>query len=818
MAEDLNLFSDQKVIEVNIEDIMKDSFLDYAMSVIVARALPDVRDGLKPVQRRILYAMKELGLYHNRPHKKSARIVGEVLGKYHPHGDTAVYDALVRMAQDFSLRYPLIDGHGNFGSIDGDSAAAMRYTEARLSRIAEELLRDIDKDTVDFVPNFDNEEKEPTVLPSVIPNLLINGSTGIAVGMATNIPSHNLGEVIEGIIAYIKNKDITVEELAEIIKGPDFPTGAMILGKQEIIKYFKTGLGRIRLRAKSHIEEKKKGKKAIIVTEIPFMVNKSKLIEDIAKLINEKKIDGITELRDESDKEGLRIYIEVRKDVDPELVLNQLYKHTNMETTFGVNMVALVDGVPKLLNIKEMIYNFVEFRVEVIVRRSKYELKKAEERAHILEGLKIALANIDEVVAIIKGSKDTQEAAQKLIERFLLTQVQAQAILDMRLARLTSLEIEKLEEEYKELLQKIEYLKNLLGSRELQEVVVVEELEEIKKLYSDKRRTEIITDYENKDITIEDTIINEDMMVILTKKGYIKRIPLKTYRFQNRGGRGVNITYSSDDDFVSNIVNAKMLDYLLLFTNRGRVFWVKTYQIPEGSRNARGKLIRNIIKLEQDEEIRTIINLSSFEPEDYLIMVTERGLINKTKVENFSRPRSTGLYAIKINDDDKLLSVIVSKKNSQVLIATRNGKAIRFNQTDVPERNRNTKGVIGIKLDGDDRVIDVLSIPEDKISDSFILTVTENGYGKMSSFEDYRLTSRSAKGVINIKVTEKNGKVVAVKRATPNHIAFIVTKNGNVIKIKLQDVSVLSRNTQGIKLINLQEGDKVTEVLVEEED
>ncbi len=803
------------ILDVNIEDVMKENFIDYAMSVIVSRALPDVRDGLKPVQRRILFAMNELGVVHNKPHKKSARIIGEVLGKYHPHGDSSIYGALVRMAQDFSYRHMLIDGHGNFGSIDGDGAAAMRYTEARMAKISEELLKDIDKNTVAFVPNFDGEETEPTVLPAGFPNLLVNGSTGIAVGMATNIPPHNLSEVIDGIVAYLKNTEITNDELFEIMKGPDFPTGALILGNTEIKNYFRTGRGKVRVRAKTHLEELKNGKTAIIVDEIPYMVNKAALIENIASLIGEKKIEGITEIRDESDKQGLRIYIEVRRDVFPSVVESQLFKYTALESTFGVNMIALVDGAPKLLCMKEVLYNFSEFRIEIVVNRSKFDLDKAERRAHILEGLRIALANIDEVVEIIKKSKDVANAEKSLIERFLLSEVQAKAILDMRLARLTSLEVDKLEEEYKQLMEKIAYLKQVIADRNLQEEIVITELEEIQKTFASPRRTVILENYTGS-IDIEDMIINEDMMVILTHKGYIKRISTAEYKTQKRGGQGMTTANKDEDDFIEYVFSAKMLSYMLIFTDKGKCHWLKVYNAPEGSRISRGRPIRNYIELEEDEKIKTILAVDEFSEDKNIVLVTKKGISNKNSLMDYSRPRKSGILAIKIDDEDELLKTIITDENYHIGIGTKKGRLIHLDEVSISKHGRNTRGVRVIKIEEGDEVVGVIGMSPEEMEEKNVFTVTENGYGKMTPLSEYRKTNRGGKGVTNIKIAEKNGEVAGITSASEDDIAFIITEQGKIIKTQLT-VRTSGRATQGVTLIKPKNGDKVMDIIIEQE-
>lgn len=804
-----------KVIDVNIEDVMKSSFIDYAMSVIVSRALPDVRDGLKPVQRRILYAMNLLGLAHNKGYKKCARIVGEVLGKYHPHGDSSIYEALVRMAQDFSYRHQLVDGHGNFGSIDGDNAAAMRYTEARMSKIAEEMLKDIEKETVDFVPNFDSEEVEPVVLPTMFPNLLANGATGIAVGMATNIPPHNLFEVIGAVRAYLKNKDITTADLMQYIKGPDFPTGGIILGTKEIESYFETGHGKVRVRAKTKTIDLKNGKQAIIVSEIPYMVNKSTLIENIATLISEKKIDGIAELRDESDKQGLRIYIEVKKYVMPQVVESQLFKHTALENTFGVNMIALVNGAPKVLGILEVIRHFVEYRISVIVRRSKYDLAKARDRAHILEGLRIALANIDEVIEIIKKSRDVKEADDNLRAKFLLTEIQSKAILEMRLSKLTGLEIEKLEAEYAELLKVIEYLEAVIASREKQEEIVDEELGYMAEKYKSDRRTEILSGYDGHEIDEEDMVINDDMMVIITHKGYVKRIPVEAYKIQKRGGKGMTTASKDEEDFIEHIFSAKMLTNILVFTDKGKCHWLKVYKIPEASRTSRGRPLSHLIQFEEGERVKTLLTVETFDETKSIVLVTKNGVINKNPLMAYSRPRKNGILAMKVDEGDQLLSAIVTDGTYHIGVATRKGKIIHFTEDRVTTHGRNTRGVKAISLSENDHVVGIIGIAKEDLETLHVLTVTEKGYGKMTSVSQYRQTNRGGKGVANIKITEKSGGVVAVNTATEESQGFVITEQGKIIRTAFK-LRASGRVTQGVKFIGLDKDDSVIELIVED--
>ena len=722
------------------------------MSVIVSRALPDVRDGLKPVQRRVLYTMYELGLLHNRPYKKCARIVGEALGKYHPHGDAAVYDTLVRLAQDFTMRYPLVDGQGNFGSIDGDSPAAMRYTEARLSEIAEEMLQDIEKNTVNFRPNFDETLKEPEVLPTVLPNLLVNGSSGIAVGMATNIPPHNLNEIVDGLIALLKDPNLPVEKLMKYVKGPDFPTGGVIVGFSGIKEAYTTGRGRIVVRAKASIENYK-GRSRIVITEIPYQVNKSSLIEKIAELVQNKKIEDISDIRDESDKDGMRIVIELRRDAQPEVVLNNLYKHTNLQSTFGVIMLALVNGVPKILNLKDMMMEFINFRLDVIVRRTKFELEDAERRAHILEGYKIALDNIDEIVELIKKSKDPDTAKVNLMKRFKLTEIQAKAILDMRLQRLTGLERSKVESEYKETIKLIERLKSILRSKELQKELIKEELLKLKEKYGDERRTQIVEGEE--DFNIEDLIAEEDVVITITHNGFIKRYPVSGYRRQNRGGRGITATATSEDDFVEHVFVSSTHHYIIFFTDKGRAYWLKVHEIPEGSRASRGRSISHLINKEPDEKITAFVTVKEFNENLFVTMVTKMGLVKKVALSEFSNPRKIGIIAINLNRGDRLVDARLTDGTQDLIIGTRKGMAIRFNEKDIRPMGRQATGVRGVKLEKGDEVIGMVTV---KRPGTTILVVTEKGFGKRSDLNDYRVTHRGGKGIIAVKVNEKNGR------------------------------------------------------------
>lgn len=804
----------ENIKEVNISKEMRTSFLDYAMSVIVSRALPDVRDGLKPVQRRILYSMNDLGITADKPYKKSARIVGDVIGKYHPHGDSAVYDTMVRMAQDFNFRYPLIDGHGNFGSIDGDSAAAMRYTEARMSKIAMELLRDINKDTIDYQPNYDEQEKEPVVLPARFPNLMVNGAMGIAVGMATNIPPHQLGEVIDGLLALSKNPNITLEELMEYIKGPDFPTGGLILGTRGIRKAYATGKGSLTLRAKVHFEEIGQGRQAIIVTEIPYQVNKAKLIEKIAELAREKRIEGITALRDESDRDGMRIVMELRKDANAHVILNNLYKHTSLQTTFSVNNLALVNGQPRLLNLKEMLSHYLEHQKEIIRRRTAYELRKAEARAHILEGLRIALDHIDEVIHLIRQSRTTEIARESLIHRFSLSEKQAQAILDMRLQRLTGLERDKIEEEYAQLQKQITEYKEILASEERILDIIRVELLEIKEKFNDERKTEIVPGGDL-DIDDEDLIPEEQIVITLTHNGYIKRLPVSTYRTQKRGGRGIQGMGTNDDDFVEHLVSMSTHDTLLFFTNKGKVYKTKGYNIPEFSRTAKGLPVVNVLELEKGESINAMIPVEGLIEGSYLFFATKQGIVKRSRLEDYANIRTNGLIALQLREGDELIAVRLTDGNREIAVATKNGMLIRFPETDVRSMGRSAMGVKGIELEDADEVIgmDIL----DDIRD--VLVVTENGYGKRTSADQYRPQRRGGKGLKTCNIQERNGKLVAMKTVTEDDDLMIITDTGVLIRIPVSDISQIGRIAIGVKLIRLDEGSKVSSVaVVEKED
>lgn len=802
-----------KVLPVNLEDEMKNSYIDYAMSVIVMRALPDVRDGLKPVHRRILYAMQEAGMGSNKPYKKSARIVGEVLGKYHPHGDISVYDAIVRMAQDFSCRYVLADGHGNFGSIDGDSAAAMRYTEVRMSKIAELMLQDIDKQTVDFAPNYDESLKEPTVLPSKIPNLLVNGSSGIAVGMATNIPPHNLTEVIDGVLQMIDNPDITIEELMQTIKGPDFPTGAMIMGRDGIISAYKTGRGAIKMRACTEISTLPNGKPRITVTQLPYQVNKARLVERIAELVRNKIIEGITDLNDESDRNGMSIVIDLRRDANAEVILNQLYQHTQLQETFGVIMLALVNGHPRILNLKQVLHYYIKHQEDVIRRRTQYELTKAQARAHILEGLTIALDQLDPIIETIRKSPNGETAKEILMSDYTLTEKQAQAILDLRLQRLTGLEREKIETEYLEVLSYIDNLNAILADEHKILNIIKEELSAVKAKFGDARRTQITDD--TSDVDLADLIAEENVVITLTHNNYIKRIPLTTYRNQKRGGRGVTGMGTKEEDYVENMIITSTHNTILFFTNKGLVYQLKGYEIPESGRTAKGTAIVNLLPLAKDESITAIIPIEKFADDKYLFMATRNGVVKKTVLSAYDTNRKkTGLIAISLKDDDELISVKLTDGNRYIIIGTRDGMSISFNEQDVRPMGRNARGVIGIKLKGDDKVIDMDNLRKN----CEVLTVTENGYGKRTPTEEYRAQSRGGIGLINIKVTEKTGFVVGVKVVNENQEFMLISTEGIVIRSNINEVSVINRNTQGVKVMNMDDNDKVAAVAAFEDD
>jgi len=812
----------QRVIPRHIEDEMKDSYIDYAMSVIVGRALPDVRDGLKPVHRRILYAMNDLSLTYDKPYKKSARLVGEVLGKYHPHGDTAVYDTMVRMAQDFSYRYPFVDGQGNFGSIDGDNPAAMRYTETRLSKIAGEMLKDIDSQTVDFISNFDESLEEPSILPARLPNLLLNGTTGIAVGMATNIPPHNLGEIVDATIKLINNPQATIEELLEIIQGPDFPTGGIIFGKESLKQIYLTGRGAILTRARTTIETTKQGRESIIVTEIPYQVNKAEMIKKIAELVKLKKLENISEIRDESDREGLRIVVEIKRDGDARVVLNQLYKHTRLQTSFGVIMLALVDNQPQILNVKQIMQYYIGHRRNIIVRRTKYELKKAEERAHILEGFKIALDNLDAVIATIRAAKSPAEAKKALVANFGLSEIQAQAILEMQLQRITALERNKIEEEYLNFIRLIEQLRSILASEKKVDEIIEKDLLEIKKLYDNGRRTQIITEMPQ-EINIEDLITEEEMVIAISHTRYIKRIPLSAYRAQHRGGTGVTGMGTRDEDFVEHVYVASTHEYILFFTTKGKVYWLKVHEIPETGRIARGKALVNLFQLEPGEEITASVQVREFTPDSYLLMATKKGIIKKTQLMEYSRPRVGGIIAINLNEGDELIRVELTNGSSDVILSTKLGKAIRFHETDVRSVARGSIGVIGIRFADKGKEGEEDEEGKEKKEDEVVgmvvakegltlLTVTANGYGKRTNITEYRNQARGGSGVIDIKTTEKNGEVVAIREVSDDSEVIIMTESGKMIRCRAKDISVIGRNTQGVRLIKLKNKDRVTAI------
>jgi len=796
----------EKIVPREIEAEVKDSYLAYAMSVIVGRALPDVRDGLKPVHRRILYGMQDLGLDPGKPYKKSARIVGEVLGKYHPHGDTAVYDALVRMVQDFSLRYPLVDGQGNFGSVDGDAPAAMRYTEARLDAIANELLNDLDKNTVDFAPNFDGSLKEPKVLPAKLPNLLVNGSSGIAVGMATNIPSHNLGEIVEAACAQIDNPAIELPALMKAVRGPDFPTGAIICGRDGIKDAYATGRGSLRIRAKAQGEQMKGNRQALIITELPYQVNKATLLETIARLVQEKTIEGISDLRDESDKDGMRIMIELKREANDQVVLNQLYKHTQMETTFGVIMLAIVDGRPRVLGLKALLQNFIDYRKEVIIRRTKFELARAQERAHILEGLKIAIANLDAIIKTIRQSKSPQEAKEALVKKFDLSEKQAQAILEMQLQRLTALERDKIEAEYQELLKKIAYYQMLLKSEGKVLELIKEELQDLKKRFGDERRTEILGEVQ--DFKLEDLIAKEDVVITISHAGYIKRLPVSAYRKQRRGGVGVTAMETREEDFVEHLFVASTHETLMFFTNQGRCYWLKVHEVPQASRYARGTAIVNLLSLQKDEKFSTFVAVKEFVPEQFLIMATKQGTVKKTKLDAYANQRKAGIIAITLETGDELIEAAVTDGKREILLITHQGKAIRFSEEQAREVGRSARGVRGVRLGKGDEVIAMALVqPKEEL-----LTVTALGFGKRTPIEEYRVQSRGGKGITNIKVTKKNGEVVGAKMVGDQDELMLISQEGMMVRCPVKDVRSSGRATQGVRLINIKGKDRLASV------
>jgi DNA gyrase subunit A len=803
----------EKIIKISLDEEMRSAYIDYSMSVIVSRALPDVRDGFKPVHRRVLYGMQDLGVFSNRPYKKSARIVGDVLGKYHPHGDSSVYDTMVRMAQPWSLRYPLVDGQGNFGSVDGDSPAAMRYTESRLQKIAEEMLEDLDKETVDFQPNFDDSLTEPTVLPTKIPNLLVNGASGIAVGMATNMPPHNLTEVVQGIVAFIDNRDIEIAELMQYIKAPDFPTGGIIYGYEGVKEAFETGRGRVVVRAKASFEEIREGKEAIIITEIPYQVNKAEMIKKTAELVNDKKIDGITDIRDESDRDGMRIVYELRRDAIPNVVLNKLFKYTALQTSFSVNNIALVGGRPMMLNLKEMIHHFVEHRHDVVIRRTKFELRKAEERAHILEGLIIASDNIDEVIKIIRASKSPDEARESLMTRFKLSDLQSRAIVEMRLRQLTGLEQDKLRAEYQDLLARIADLKDILSSETRRMQIIKDELIYVKDKYGDARRS--VIEYAANEMKIEDLIPDEQVVVTISHAGYIKRTSLSEYRVQSRGGVGSKGSATRDKDFLEHLFVATNHNWLLIFTEKGKCFWMRVFEVPEGAKNTKGRALQNLINIEPDDSIKAFINAGDIKNEEYLkgkfiIMCTKKGTIKKTKLEAYSRPRTNGINAINVKDGDVLLEAKLTNGTNEIMMALRSGKAIRFNELKVRSMGRTASGVRGVRLkDESDEVIGMICVENEA---HHVLVVTEKGNGKRSLVGDYRITNRGGKGVKTVNVTEKTGALISIKDVNDDDDLMIITKNGITIRMHVDSLRVMGRATQGVKLISLRGDDEIAAV------
>ncbi|KDR96388.1 DNA gyrase subunit A [Peptoclostridium litorale DSM 5388] len=802
------------IVEIQIEDEMRKSYIDYAMSVIVGRALPDVRDGLKPVHRRILYAMNDLGLYPEKAYRKSATVVGEVLGKYHPHGDASVYDAMVKMAQDFSMRNPLVNGHGNFGSVDGDSAAAMRYTEAKMEKLATELLRDIDKETVDFVPNYDESRKEPSVLPSKYPNLLVNGSNGIAVGMATSIPPHNLGEVIDGTISLIDNPDISIDEMIEQIKGPDFPTGGIIMGKNDMVRAYQTGRGKVKVRAKAEIEEGNKGRDRIIITEIPYQVNKARLIEKIADLVKDKRVEGISDLRDESNRHGMRIVIELKRDANPNIVLNQLYKHSQLEDTYSIIMLALVNGEPKVLNLKQMLYHYVEHQKQVITRRTRFELKKAQDRAHILEGLKIALDNLDEVIKRIRASSDGSIAKEELINKFTLTEPQAQAILDMRLQRLTGLERGKIDFEYKELMEQINSLREILSNEPILMNIIKREMLEIKEKFADKRRTQLKPS--EAEINIEDLIEDDEITITLTHLGYIKRVTSDTYKIQKRGGKGISALSTREEDFVEHLVTTTAHSKVLFFTNKGRVYRLKAYEIPEGKRQAKGTALINILPLEKDEKVTALIPFKDFDDENYLLLCTKMGIIKKTVLKEFRKSKRNGLIAINLRDEDELIGVRVTDGDQEIIMVTRKGMSIRFDENDIRPMGRSAMGVKGITLSEDDVIVSVNLVGEGED----LLIVSENGYGKRTLLTEYRMQSRGGKGIKTYNINPKTGSISGARVVNPEDDLMIINSDGVLIRLGVENISRLGRATSGVKLMKTEEETNVVsiaKIMAEEE-
>ena len=791
-------------VPVYIEDEMRQSYMDYAMSVIVGRALPDVRDGLKPVHRRVLYAMYDMGNTWDKPYKKSARLVGDIIGKYHPHGDTAVYDTIVRMAQDFVMRYPFIDGQGNFGSVDGDSPAAMRYTEIRMARLAEEILADIEKDTVDFIPNYDDSLKEPAVLPSRIPNLLVNGASGIAVGMATNIPPHNIGEIVDGLVALVDNPGITIKELMKYIPGPDFPTAGFIHGKEPIVQAYSEGKGIVQMRGKAFTETlKRTGKEQIIISEIPFMVNKVRLIEQIAALVQEKKIEGVSDLRDESDREGMRIVIELKRDAVSEIIINQLYKHTSLQESFGINMLAIVDGRPKLLNLRDALRAFLDHRKEVVIRRTAFDLRKAEERLHILEGLRIALDNLDAVITLIRNANDPKAAKEGLVASFGLSELQAQAILDMRLQRLTGLERDKILQEHKETVELIAKLLAILADEKEIYKIIVTELKDIKEKFGDERRTQIVA--RSEEISIEDMIVDEEMAVTISHEGYIKRNPVTLYRAQRRGGKGKIGTTTKEEDFVEYLIIASMHSYILFFTTTGKVYWVKVHELPQASRAAKGKPIVNLLNLEPGERVSAFLSVREFVEGRFIVFATKKGAVKKTDLMLYSNPRASGIRAIGLEDGDEVIGVRLTDGQQELILSTLDGQSIRFKEDQVRPTGRGTYGVLGIRLDSGDAVVSMEMLNRG----ASILTVSEKGYGKRTEMEEYRLQSRGGKGIITMKATEKTGRIVGGQQVTDDDQLMLVTNNGKIIRLRMRDIRVIGRNTQGVRLIDVEEGERV---------
>lgn len=801
----MEAYIDGKILPIRIEDEMKKSYIDYAMSVIVGRALPDVRDGLKPVHRRILYSMHETGMSPDKPHKKSARIVGDVLGKYHPHGDTAVYDAMVRMAQDFSIRYPLIDGHGNFGSIDGDSAAAMRYTEVRMSKIALELLKDIDKETVDFIPNYDESMEEPTVLPARIPNLLINGSSGIAVGMATNIPPHNLTEVVDGVITLIDNPDATIRELMGIIKGPDYPTGGIIMGQQGIRQAYETGRGSIVTRGVTQIEKMNNGKMRIIITELPYQVNKARLIEKIAELVRDKAIDGITDLRDESDRTGMSVVIELRRDVNPQIILNQLYKHTQLQESFGVIMIALVDGIPRTLNLKEVLFYYLEHQKEVVVRRTKFELRKAEERLHIVEGLKVAIDHIDEVIRTIRQSRDIETSKINLMEKFALSDKQAQAIVEMRLGRLSGLEREKLDEEYRELISRIAHYRNILADEKMVYQIIRDELQAVRDKFGDERRSQISISYDN--LEVLDLIAEEDVVIAITHGGYIKRQPITTYRSQKRGGRGISAITTKEEDFVEHLFITTTHHHLLFFTNKGKVYRLRVFEIPEASRQAKGTSIVNLLNIAGEDKITAVIPIREFTEGQYLLTGTKNGIVKKTSLKEYDTSRKDGIIALTLDEHDELIGVKLTGGHDEILMATQEGMAIRFQEEEVRNMGRTARGVKGITLSENDRVVGM-----DTIKPGALLVVTEKGFSKRTLLDEFRTQGRGGKGMIGMRILPRNGVIVGIMVVNEGDEIMIITMDGIMIRVSVDEISIMGRATQGVKTMRLMENDKVVAI------